>query len=269
MLVVIFSCCAACAVSPWNAEWRQKSDALLAAQESAAENAETAGRKKVVFAAFALHSDSTAFQGDILLARNALHSLDAQLPAYLLSNQLQHFSIAYPFATKKNIRAVLVSIAKRADKDSLVILLFTSHGTPGELAIKTGNGEYKESLSAENMQDWLEPLRPVPTIIVISACYSGSFVPALAAQNRIIMTSSARDRSSFGCNPDSDGTYFVQELFPKDLDATATLWFMFARARHNVAEREKSKKLAPSQPQIFIGNGMKEVVVAPLRQLIR
>lgn len=268
VLIVAVACCAGCVVSPWSAEWRQKSDALLAAQESAAEQAKAAGGKKVILAAFALHSESTAFQGDIVLARNALRSINAQLPAFMLSNQLEHFSIEYPFATKRNVKGVLASVARRADKDSVVVLLFTSHGSPFELAIKTGYGEYKESLAATELQDYLEALKPVPTIIVISACYSGSFVPALSAENRIIMTSAARDRSSFGCSPESDGTYFVQALFPKDLDPSASLWTMFSRARAQVAEREKSKKLKPSQPQLFIGKGMERSLSIPLRELL-
>lgn len=268
MLIVAIACCAGCAVSPWNPEWGQKSDALLAAQESAAEKAKTASGRNVVLAAFALHSDSTAFQGDITIARDALRSIDAQLPVFLLSNQLEHFYIEYPFATKKNLRGVLAGIARRADKDSLVVLLFTSHGSPNELAIKTGYGEYKESVSAMELRDYLEALKPVPTIIVISACYSGSFVPALVDENRIIMTSAAKDRSSFGCNPQSDGTYFIQALFPKDLDPSASLWTMYSRARTQVAEQERSKKLMPSQPQLFIGKRMARFSSAPLRELL-
>ena len=222
----------------------------------------------MILAAFALHSESTAFQGDITLTRDALRSINAQMPAFMLSNQLEHFSIAYPFATKRNVRGVIAGIARRADKDSLVVLLFTSHGSPGELAIKTGYGEYKETLSAQELQEYLEALKPIPTVVVISACYSGSFVPALSGDNRVVMTSAAKDRSSFGCSPDSDGTYFIQALFPKDLDPSKSLWTMFLRARAQVAEREKSKKLTPSQPQLFIGNGMARLSAIPLRELL-
>jgi len=268
VLLVAIACCAGCAVSPWTPQWREKSDALLAVQEKAAEQAKNASGKNVILAAFALNSESTAFQGDATLARDTLRSIDAQLPVYLLSNQLEHFSIEYPFATKRNVKTVLARIARRADKNSLVLLLFTSHGSPGEIAIKTGYGEYKETLSATDLEEYLEALRPIPTIIFISACYSGSFLPALARENRIIMTSSAKDRSSFGCSPDSDGTYFIQALFPKDLDPSTSLFMMFARARANVAEREKSRKLRPSQPQLFIGNGVSKLSSIPLRELV-
>ena len=267
-LVVALACCAGCGISPWSPQWREKSDALLAAQESAAAQAKPASGKNVVFAAFALHSESTAFQGDIVLARDTLRSINAQLPVFMLSNQLEHFSIQYPFATRRNVKAVIGNIARRTDKDSIVVLLFTSHGSPGELAVKTGYGEYKESLSAQDLQEYLEPLKLVPTIIVISACYSGSFVPVLAGEKRIIMTSAAKDRSSFGCSPESEGTYFIQAFFPKDLDGSASLWTMFLRARTRVEEREKSRKLKPSQPQLYIGNGMARLGSVPLRELL-
>jgi hypothetical protein len=264
VLLVAIACCAGCAVSPWSTEGRQKSDALLAAQESAV----AASGKKVIFAAFALHSESNAFQGDATLARDGLRSVNAQLPVFLLSNQLEHFSISYPFATKRNVKAVLASIARRADKDSLVLLLFTSHGGPNELAIKAGYGDYKESLSAADLQEYLAPLGAVPTVVVISACFSGSLVPALSGANRIVMTSAARDRSSFGCNPESDGTYFIQALFPKDLDPSASLFAMFRRASLQVAQREKARKLKPSQPQLFVGKGMARAASVPLRELL-
>jgi hypothetical protein len=216
-----------------------------------------------------MHSESNAFQGDATLAREALRSVDAQLPVYLLSNQLEHFSIAYPFATKRNVKSVIAGIARRADKDSVVLLLFTSHGSPQELAIKTGYGEYKESLAAAELQEYLEVLKPIPTIVVISACFSGSFIPALAGDNRIVMTSAASNRSSFGCNPESSGTYFIQALFPKDLDPSASLTKLFVQARARVAEREKSMKFPPSNPQLFIGRGMARYSSVPLRGLLQ
>ena len=47
-----------------------------------------------------------------------------------------------------------------------------------------------------------------PTVVVISACYSGIFVDGLAAPNRMIMTAARRDRSSFGCSEDATYPYF-------------------------------------------------------------
>ena len=50
-----------------------------------------------------------------------------------------------------------------------------------------------------------------PTIIVISACFSGVFVPALAGPNRLVLTAARRDRSSFGCG-ESDRVPVLRRL---------------------------------------------------------
>jgi hypothetical protein len=49
-------------------------------------------------------------------------------------------------------------------------------------------------------------------VIVISACYSGSFIPALQSPETLIITASAADKTSFGCN-EADYTYFGRAFF--------------------------------------------------------
>ena len=38
-----------------------------------------------------------------------------------------------------------------------------------------------------------------PSVIVMSSCFSGQFVPALAGDNRMVITAARPDRTSFGC----------------------------------------------------------------------
>jgi hypothetical protein len=48
-----------------------------------------------------------------------------------------------------------------------------------------------------------------PTVILVSACYSGVFlIDALKGPNRIIMTAARDDRPSFGCSSESYYTYW-------------------------------------------------------------
>ena len=51
-----------------------------------------------------------------------------------------------------------------------------------------------------------------PTVVIIAACYSGVFVPALAAPNRMVFTAARPDRPSFGCG-DSDRYTFFDQCF--------------------------------------------------------
>jgi len=256
--------CGACAVSPTSEKWRQKSDALFVEQLKAAEQAKT----KVILAAFALNSESNAFQSDALLARDTLRSINPRLSVLLLSNHPQSSDISYPFATKRNIELALAYIGKRTDKDSLVVVLLSSHGVPNRLAIDIANGDYREDLWAHELIGYLDPLRQVPTIVIISACFSGSFVRPLASERRIIITSAAPDRSSFGCHPASSGTYFIQALLPRDLNSALSLGALFLRARERVTEREKAEGLTPSQPQIYVGKAMQGFANAPFQALL-
>ena len=95
-----------------------------------------------------------------------------------------------------------------------------------------------------------------PTIVVISACFSGIFVDSLAAPNRMIMTAARRDRSSFGCSEDATYPYFdacvIQSL------PTATDFIALANAtRACIKDREIAEGLSPaSEPQVSIGANM-------------
>jgi hypothetical protein len=92
-----------------------------------------------------------------------------------------------------------------------------------------------------------------PTVVVISACFSGVFVPALRARNRMILTAARADRTSFGCGQTDKYPYFDQcvlSVWPS-ADSFAALG---RAAQICVAAREKKEHVGPpSEPQIWIG----------------
>ena len=45
-------------------------------------------------------------------------------------------------------------------------------------------------------------------VVIVSACYSGTFVPPLANDNTIVLTAADAKSTSFGCAPERDWTYF-------------------------------------------------------------
>ncbi|HEY2177933.1 MAG TPA: C13 family peptidase [Caulobacteraceae bacterium] len=92
-----------------------------------------------------------------------------------------------------------------------------------------------------------------PTVVVISACFSGVFIPALAGPDRLILTAARRDRSSFGCG-ESDAHPFYDGCILAALPHAADFLAMGEEARACVARRERAERLAPpSLPQIAIG----------------
>ncbi|WP_428149340.1 C13 family peptidase [Brevundimonas sp.] len=131
-------------------------------------------------------------------------------------------------------------------------LYFTSHGGPEFMVFGPD-----QQLTPTGMVTLVRELcQDRPTVVVISACFSGIFVDSLAAPNRMIMTAARRDRSSFGCSEDATYPYFdacVISSLP-----TASDFIALANAtRACVKAREEAEGLAPgSEPQVSIGAGM-------------
>lgn len=92
-----------------------------------------------------------------------------------------------------------------------------------------------------------------PTVVVISACFSGVFVPVLAGPNRMVVTAARSDRASFGCGAEEVYTYFDGCVL-ESLPASTRLDVLAEKARACVARRETEMGMAPpSEPQISIG----------------
>ena len=97
----------------------------------------------------------------------------------------------------------------------------------------------------------------VPTVVVVSACHSGTFINDRTRRpNRIIMTAAAIDRTSFGCGADDDYTYYDQCLL-QTLDGAATWSELAFGTRSCVQTLERRLGVRQeSRPQIFVGSAV-------------
>ncbi|HTR83467.1 MAG TPA: C13 family peptidase [Reyranella sp.] len=98
-----------------------------------------------------------------------------------------------------------------------------------------------------------------PTVVVVSACHSGTFINEQTRRpNRIIMAAAAIDRTSFGCGANDDYTYYDQCLL-QTIDTVAT-WRELALGTRACVERlERQLGIGPrdeSRPQLFIGEAV-------------
>ncbi len=137
------------------------------------------------------------------------------------------------------------------DKDVLVIVL-TSHGTPEGLAIVAGRSE--DTLSPLDLREMLNASGAKYRAVIISACYSGVFVPALADDRTLVITAAAADRSSFGCEDGATWTYFGDAFFNRALRAAPSLEAAFEIARQLVTAREQREGFEPSNPRMAGGS---------------
>jgi hypothetical protein len=90
-------------------------------------------------------------------------------------------------------------------------------------------------------------------VVIVSACFSGTFVPALAGDNRMVMTAARADRSSFGCTQDARYPYF-DSCVVQTLPAAHSFPALADKVKSCVARREQETGASPpSDPQVSIG----------------
>lgn len=156
-----------------------------------------------------------------------------------------------PMATRENLRRAALTLAERSGPEDLLFIYLTSHGTSEhELVLEQPRMQLSD-LPSDELAAVLAPLKNRDKIIVISACYSGGFIPALKDERTLIMTASRADRVSFGCSEEANFTYFGDALFAKALNQTDDLEHAFKLAKATVAERELADNFEASEPQIW------------------
>ena len=171
----------------------------------------------------------------------------------------------FPLATATNLRRTLAHVATRMNPDEDVLFLYvTAHGDQGF------------GLSAHAPPLDLAPVNPTVLaralndagikwrVLVVSACYSGGFIEPLKDDNTLIITASASDRQSFGCESGNEWTHFGDAYFRQAFPRANAFIEAFPVAAQLVAEREAAEGLKPpSNPQMFTGRAIAE----KLRQL--
>jgi hypothetical protein len=157
--------------------------------------------------------------------------------------------------TVASIGEALQSAAAKMDRDNdILFLILTSHGGPEGVAVQAGRRV--QVLSPGALADMLNRTGVQHRVVVISACYSGVFVPPLANDNTLVITAADAEHSSFGCQDKVKWTYFGDAFFNTALRHAADLRSAFASARKLISLREKRYGLTPSNPQIAGGTNL-------------
>ncbi|MDR2875539.1 MAG: hypothetical protein LBV44_06385 [Methylobacillus sp.] len=162
-----------------------------------------------------------------------------------------------PLATSRSIAQSLQTLAEKMNRErDFLFVYITSHGSrTHELALGL-NGLVLPYLSAQKLADMLKASGIRNQIIVISACYSGGFVPPLQGERTWVITAASADRTSFGCDDERDFTYFGDALFKQALPTALTLSVAFQQADQLVGEWETrdAKAQADAAPEAQSGD---------------
>lgn len=160
-----------------------------------------------------------------------------------------------PIASVTNLELALRRMAEVMDPDEDVLVLFlTSHGSQ-EFELATNFPPLPlNPVTPEQLKRVLDDAGVKWRVLIVSACYSGGYVPPLKNAHTVVMTAASADRTSFGCDTDRDFTYFGEAYFRDELARGVPLLDSFRNAAANIEKREKQEGLTPSQPQLFVGD---------------
>jgi hypothetical protein len=122
----------------------------------------------------------------------------------------------------------LETAGKRIESSTDVLfLILTSHGSPDGLDVTVGRR--RTTLTPSRLSDMLDRARVQYKVVIISACYSGVFIPHLATDTTLVITAADANHPSFGCEDRAKWTYFGDAFFNSALRRSATLREMPSR----------------------------------------
>lgn len=144
------------------------------------------------------------------------------------------------------IKGGLEQLTKTARDGCLIY--FSSHGAPQGILL--GEGIYTPAAMAQMVDDVCGKR---PTVVILSACFAGVFLPALTDANRVVLTAARADRTSFGCSQNDRYPYYddcIISSFPQ-----ASNFRTLAIATRNCVDKREVVEGAkpPSEPQASIG----------------
>ena len=228
---------------------------LLLAGATAPSRAAQAGKVAVV--AFGLFGDQAVFRRE---ATGAARIVAARFGAAGGVVVRANGKTGGP-ATIAGLAQTLGSVAKGLDPDTgILFLILTSHGSPEGLAVKAG--ARGETLTPPALAAVLERTGIRHKVVVVSACFSGVFIPALANPDTLVITAADAQHPSFGCEDEATWTYFGDAFFNVALRRAPTIRQAFDQAKVIVRARELQQHFEPSNPQIAGGENTEPLLAA-------
>jgi hypothetical protein len=228
----------------------------LLASVSRMEHGNAAGGD-VYFVGFAGYGEQRVFRKEAQLAQQVFAARFATGNRSLLLVNDIHDRRTYPLASFENLRVAINAIGRRmrADRDTLVLML-TSHGND-EDGIAITNGKMPEdALSPQDVRKILNESHIRWRVIIVSACYSGIFIPVLKNDTTLIMTAADSRHSSFGCDDTRDLTYFGEALLRDALPRACSLTAAYTDMARIIRQRETEEGEVHSNPMLFVGPRM-------------
>lgn len=188
-------------------------------------------------------------------AATVRETLDARLDTSGRSVTLvNHRASPQPEATLKSLAHVLQSVSEKMDREEDILFLhIASHGAANFVLVFKHPRAELYGLDPKYLEKLLASSRIRNRIVVISACYSGGFVPALANETTLVITAADQSRKSYGCGNDSEITDFSRAFYVRALRQTRSIPLAARFAQQIIHSEERATKRDHSYPQMQLG----------------
>jgi hypothetical protein len=212
--------------------------------------------RKVSVVSFGLFGDQGVFRSEATGAAQVVAGRFASGPMVVHYNSKNGGG-----ATIQALAISLQAAANRMDTENDVLfLILTSHGSRAGLEVKAGR--LMQTLTPSNLADMLARTGVRHKVVVISACYSGVFIPHLANPNMLVITAADANHPSFGCRDTAKWTYFGDAFFNVALRHARSVKDAFVVARALVHRRELREHIEPSNPLMAGGENVQPLLIA-------
>lgn len=207
----------------------------------------------VFFLGFAGYGQEPVFAREIEVAEKAVaRRFDSSGRSLRLVNDQRDME-SWPLASEPALRHALRRMGAAMGQEDVLFLVLSSHGDRGQGVRVSNAGMVTTRLDPASLDEMIREAGIQWRVIVVSACYSGSFVDELANERSIVITAAAPDRKSFGCNDSRWLTYFGEAFFQDAMAGTNSLRAAFDRASAALARKERASGIVPSMPRATFG----------------
>jgi Peptidase C13 family len=201
----------------------------------------------------------------------------AERTIVLSAGRGQGVARTFPTFSPNNFNAALGRIGKLADpNEDLVIVFITSHGSPDGNVVAQEKGRLAGGIRAPHLRTSLQQAGIRTKLVLVSACFAGNYIMPFNNADTVVLTAAAADKTSFGCEPSRDWTYFGDAMFNHALRGGEGIIDAFDMARGVItkwedalhdqwqakpaSQRAKEQEPQPSNPQKNVGDNAIAVI---------
>jgi len=221
------------------------------------------GKVELFSISFAPYASEDVFLNESIMINNlVLNRFDAGGHNQELINHVKTH-LDKPWATLENLERAIYESAQKMNKDEDVLFIYlTSHGSK-DFKLSASHWPLKiGELTPQTLNLWLDKAGIKNRVIAVSACYSGGWIGVLKNDHTLVMSAADKDHTSYGCGRKSELTYFGNAVFNEAMRHTLSFEKAFQRAVPVIKNREEEAKKDDgfSNPQIFVGNGIRPIL---------